>query len=174
MVTETNYHYYDFLDYDPEAGREELRKLANAFLCDYRTGYEISPEGVVLSLDPDLQGILDAQIIPFDKEHVDDKVNVAINKWRNRHLDISERKQAIREMADVFEWLKKSGDLANALASKDDSDLFNIANNFHIRHHSPNQSRTYDEGIWCSWMFHFYLATYHAAIRLLKKNENRN
>ena len=28
----------------------------------------------------------------------------------------------------------------------------------------------YDNKVWYSWMFHFYLATYHAVIRLLKKD----
>ena len=44
-------------------------------------------------------------------------------------------------------------------------------NNFSIRHHDPSQKRGYDENIWYSWIFHFYLATYHAVIRLLQKYE---
>ncbi|HRI04351.1 MAG TPA: hypothetical protein PLL77_11470 [Pyrinomonadaceae bacterium] len=164
------YNYYDFLDYDETIGKQEFRDLANSFLRDYREGYEISPDGSVLSSDPELEGILTAEIIPFDKVHVDDKVRLAIVKWRNRDLDLSQRKEAIRELADVFEWLKKSGDLGKVLGKKDESDLFNIANNFHIRHHNPAQASKYDEKIWCSWMIHFYLASYHAVIRLLIRN----
>ncbi len=166
-MSNEGYQYYDFIDYDEAQGKKEFRELANSFLCDYRDGYEISAEGRILSLDPELGGILSAEIIPYNKVKVDDKVRLAILKWRNRHLDLSQRKDAIRELADVFEWLKKSGDLGKVFSTKDDSDLFNIANNFHIRHHNPAQSSNYDERIWCSWMFHFYLASYHALVRLL-------
>jgi len=49
--------------------------------------------------------------------------------------------------------------------------IFDLANNFAIRHHNPTQKSNYDKTIWYSWMFHFYLATYHAVIRLLIKKE---
>jgi len=84
-------------------------------------------------------------------------------------LDSAERKSAVRELADVFEWLKKTARLEMALKKHDESVLFDIANNFHIRHHNPRQKNDYDQAIWHSWMFHFYLATYHAVIRLLLK-----
>jgi hypothetical protein len=86
-------------------------------------------------------------------------------------LSLSERKEAIRELADVFEWLKKTRDLGSVLDGKDESAIFDIANNFAIRHHNPKQKANYDRAIWYSWIFHFYLATYHAAIRLLVKKE---
>lgn len=118
-----------------------------------------------------LQYILDAEIVPFDEVNVDSKVRDAIKKWRNRHLDVAEKRKAIRELADVFEWLKKTKQLAQALDRKDESALFDIANNFGIRHHNPKQKSNYDQNIWYSWIFHFYLATYHAAVRSLIKQQ---
>ena len=119
-----------------------------------------------------LQEILDADIVPYDEANVDSKVRNAILKWRNRHLALSERREAIRELADVFEWLKKTKRLDIALNKKDEAAIFDIANNFAIRHHNPQQKRNYDEIIWYSWIFHFYLATYHAVVRILLKQEN--
>jgi hypothetical protein len=104
---------------------------------------------------------------------VDSKVRDAIVKWRNRHLSLDEKKTAIREMADVFEWLKKAKNLAGVLDKKDESVIFDLANNFAVRHHNPNQKINYDRAIWYSWIFHFYLATYHAAVRLLIKHEKK-
>jgi hypothetical protein len=121
-----------------------------------------------------LKSILDAEIEPYDEKNVDTKVREAIIKWRNRQHDMNERRQAIREMADVFEWLKKTKQLEKVLAQKDSAALFEIANTFSIRHHEPKQRKDYDETIWYSWMFHFYLATYHAVIRLLKKGKKRS
>ena len=175
MTSETGWNYYDYLDYDDETGQDEFRDKANAILFEYKTGFELTKAGTILAKGTDgLQHILNAEIVPFDEVNVDSKVRNAITKWRNRSLSMSEKKEAIRELADVFEWLKKTKYLSNVLDSKDESALFDLANNFGIRHHNPNQKTNYDQAIWYSWIFHFYLATYHASIRLLMKNEKAN
>jgi len=168
---ETNWNYYDYDAYDDDAGRADFRKRVNAFLADYKSGYELTQDGMVLARGIDgSQHILNAEIIPYDEENVDSKVRGAIIKWRNRHLSLAEKKEAIRELADVFEWLKKTKGLGTVLDGKDESAIFDIANNFAIRHHNPNQKSNYDRTIWYAWIFHFYMATYHAAVRLLVKN----
>jgi len=170
MTSETGFNYYDYENYDAIGGQTEFREKVNDFLCDYKSGFELTSDGIILALGTDgLQNILDADIEPYDEKNVDKRVRDAIQRWRNRHLDINERRQAIRELADVFEWLKKSKKLEKALNRKDEAALFDIANNFAIRHHDPKQKRDYDQPIWYSWIFHFYLATYHAVIRILKK-----
>lgn len=52
------------------------------------------------------------------------------------------------------------------LTKKDDALLFDMANNFGIRHFNEQQRGEYDT-IWLSWMFHFYLATIHAGTRFI-------
>jgi hypothetical protein len=173
MTTDSGWNYSDYTSYDEEAGEAEFRQKVNSFLGDYKGGFELSSEGFILAQGHgSLSHILDADIIPYDEEHVDSKVRHAIRKWRNRQLSSTEQKEAIREMADVFEWLKKTKRLADVLDSKDESALFDIANNFAVRHHNPQQKSNYDKAIWFSWIFHFYLATYHASIRLLKKRDD--
>ena len=51
----------------------------------------------------------------------------------------------------------------------DEGDLFNIVNNFGIRHHNDAQKTQYDKPIWYSWMFYYDLATIHAAVRLIER-----
>jgi hypothetical protein len=166
------YQFYGYDGFDGAAGREEFRSAANEILSDYKSGYELTKEGVVLALGADgLQQILNADIVPYDELHVDSKVRDAIRKWRNRDLSLTAKKEAIRELADVFEWLKKTKNLSAVLDHKDESAIFDLANNFSIRHHNPSQKTNYDPVIWYSWMFHFYLATYHASIHLLKRKE---
>ncbi len=175
MTTDSGYHYDDYGSYNDANGQLEFREEANRFLSDYKTGFELSVDGLILALGTDgLQQILETEIEPFDEINVDRKVRDAIQKWRNRNLNMNERRQAIRELADVFEWLRKSEKLGKVLNRKDEAALFDIANNFAIRHHDPNQKRDYDEAIWYSWIFHFYLATYHAVIRLLKRGASGN
>ena len=174
MTTDTGWNYMDYYDYDSEAGQEEFREKANSILSDYRAGFELTKDGSVLALGSrGLQYIVDAEIIPYDELNVDNKVRNAIAKWRNRHLSMSEKREAVRELADVFEWLKKTGRLQTVLDKKDESAIFDIANNFAIRHHDPRQKRNYDPAIWYSWMFHFYLASYHAIIRMLSKTKKK-
>lgn len=174
MTTDTGFNYCDYESYDKETGHEEYRSYVNVFLCRYRSGYELTKDGNILSLGTDgVQNILQADVPVLGEKNIDQKVQGAILKWRNRHLSIHERREAIRELADVFEWLKKSKMLKGVLYRKDESVLFEIANNFAIRHHNPKQHQNYDESIWYSWMFHFYLATYHAVARMIaKKNKD--
>jgi hypothetical protein len=175
MTSDTGYNYSDYDGYDEGAGQVEFRKEANAFLADYKSGFEITAEGKVLALGSDgLQHILDAKLVAYDEVNVDSKVRSAIIKWRNRHLSLDEKRAAIRDLADVFEWLKKTKNLEKILDRKDESAIFDIANNFAVRHHNPQQKTNYDQAIWYAWMFHFYLATYHAAIRLLIKHEQKS
>lgn len=172
MRTGSGWNYSDYDGYNDEAGKREFRNKANAFLAEYKTGFELTDEGNILAMGTDgLQQILEAEIIPYDEINVDSKVRNAITKWRNRHLALSEKKEAIRELADVFEWLKKTKMLSTVLDDKDDKALFELANKFSLRHHDPDQRTNYDRAIWYAWIFHFYLATYHAAIRLLIKKE---
>lgn len=172
MTSDSGYNYADYDSYNDDMGKEEFQEKANSFLCEYREGYELTKDGIVLALGTDgLQNIINAKIIPYDEENVDSKVRHAILKWRDRHSALSDKKAAIRDLADVFEWLKKTKRLHRVLDNKDDSAIFEIANNFSVRHHNPKQKTKYDKNIWYSWMFHFYLATYHATIRLLIKKE---
>jgi hypothetical protein len=172
MTSSSGWNYSDYDKYDEASGRAEFRSAANAILADWKSGYELGPEGNVQSLgEGGLQHILAADILPFDEANVDSKVRLAISKWKGRRRTIDDMKESVRLMADVFEFLKETNDLSSALDSSDASDLFNIANNFAIRHHNPKQKSNYDPFIWYSWIFHFYLATYHASIRIIYKKD---
>ncbi len=173
MISESGYNYWDYESYDKEAGKKEYRDYVNNFLLRYRDGYELTVAGQILSGGSHgVQNILAADLPIFGDKSIDLKVERAVLKWRNRQLSLDERREAIRELADVFEWLKTSRKLKEALNKKDELILFEIANKFAIRHHNPDQIQNYDKNIWYSWMFHFYLATYHAVVRMMAKQKN--
>jgi len=69
-------------------------------------------------------------------------------------------------LADILESLRPK--LKLVLTHKDEDDLFNIANNFGIRHKNERQKTDYDP-LWLSWMFYYYLATIHFVTRRLEK-----
>jgi hypothetical protein len=171
--SETGFWGWRYANYDEKAGKEEYRTSINHFLALYRDGYELTQEGQILSLGGHgVQDILSAELPVLGDNNIDLKVQNAILKWKNRGLSFEDRNAAIRDLADAFEWLKKSPKWKNVLNKKDESALFDIANNFKIRHNNPQQKRDYDKAIWYSWIFHFYLATFHAAARMLVKQSN--
>ena len=66
----------------------------------------------------------------------------------------------VRDLADVLEYIRKQ--VKVVLLKKDESELFDLANNFGIRHFNETQKLEYDRAVWLSWMFYHYPATIHA------------
>ncbi|WP_175768850.1 hypothetical protein [Burkholderia cenocepacia] len=168
-----NYHQYNqcgwhYSKFDPLDGREIFRQEMNEILTDYGHGFELSRDGEILTLAEDeFAPMLSAEIPHSDNENVRDRIEAAKVKYRRR--SISERKDAIRDLADVLEFLRL--EVKSVLNSKDEADLFQLANNFGIRHHRKDQKTDYDSSIWLSWMFYYYLATIHACLRLIEKSK---
>ena len=84
--------------------------------------------------------------------------------FRGRRSTVDDRRVAVRELADVLEYLRPT--IKQAMLSEDERALFELANNFAIRHNRRGQKRDYDWAVWLSWMFYVYLATIHATLRL--------
>ena len=56
--------------------------------------------------------------------------------------------------------------LIDALAKSDRSALFDIANNFHVRHQDAKQKRDYDD-FYLDWIFWLYLASIELTNRVI-------
>lgn len=171
--TERRYHDYANCGwhchrFDVEAGREEYRAKLNRVLRAYSTGFELSPSGEILgSIDSGMEPLLAAPIPSSDTQNIHSRVEAAIRKFRRHRSTLDERRDAIRDLADVLEFLRP--ELKKVLTASDESDLFNIVNNFGIRHHNQLQKVLYDKAIWYSWLFYYFLATIHAALRFIEK-----
>lgn len=159
------YHYEEFNDIE---GQKQFRELLNPILREYKDGFEISESGEILILsDNGLNNLFEADIPTNDKKNISNKINSAILKFRRHKSTLDDRREAIRELADVLEFLRPA--IKEHLNKKDENDLFNIANNFGIRHHNKDQQTEYDKAIWYSWIFYYYLATLHAVLRMTNK-----
>ena len=77
----------------------------------------------------------------------------------------------MRELADVLEFLRPQ--IKQSMMSADESALFNLANNFAIRHHKREQRGDYDKRIWLLWAFYVYLATIQAVTGLNERPGSR-
>lgn len=160
------YHYSEF---DKSAGQKKFREEINQVLEDYDQGYRLSDAGEIEELgESGLRPLLEAPLTQHDPANVEDRVRSAVQLFRRYHSSLQDRRAAVRELADVLEFLRPR--LKAVLTNKDEADLFNLANNFAIRHHNEDQKTHYDKDIWYRWMFYYYLATIHASLRLLEKS----
>lgn len=164
------WHYDAF---DGPKGRAEFRKAINDILIEYGPGYDLTPAGEIIVRAP--SGLVDLEHAPKppgDRDNVQMRVDQAISKFRRRGASFHERKDAVRDLADILEFLRPAA--KSVLLSRDEADLFELANNFGIRHHNQKQKTQYDKAIWYSWLFYHYLATIHAVTRLIDKSKAKS
>lgn len=158
------YHYSDF---DRREGRKEFRERINLPLKRYGQGWELADSGELLSLPPQGMSTLLAAPIPTSDPTTTQKVADATMKFRRHGSSLSDRQGAVRDLVDVLEWLRPQ--LKVTLLREDEQDLFNIANNFGIRHMNQKQKTQYDKAVWLSWMFYHYLNTINAFLHIIKR-----
>jgi hypothetical protein len=148
-------------------GQKHFREQINEMLGHYARRFELSRDGEILEkAAAGFEPIFDAAV-PSTDGNVKTRIDEAVLLYRRRGSTVPDRRRAVRELADVLEYLRNK--VSSVLTEKDEKDLFNIANNFGIRHHNDKQKTKYDAAIWLSWMFYFYLATIHALLRRMQK-----
>lgn len=157
------WHYSAF---DKVKGQAQLRKLINPALARYEQPLQMTPAGEIIVLAPEeFRPLLDAPVpAGDDADLVTTRVEEAKRIFRSRASRKADRRQAVRELADVLEVLRP--EIKEEMLSKDEGALFHIANGFAVRHNNREQRRDYDDAIWLSWAFYVYLATIHAVLRL--------
>lgn len=98
---------------------------------------------------------------------LDYKVSVA-EGYRRLSLQ-HDQLDALRSLAGLMEALRSR--LTGAFAHKDESDLFEVANRFNIRHAGGKQQGNYDRSIFLPWIFYSHVAAIHAAFRLIQRSD---
>lgn len=149
--------------FNKAAGQAEFRERINVVLEHYKNPFELSPTGEVLHKPEAGFEPIFAADVPTKDANIVSRVNAAILRYRRHGSTVDDRRQAVRDLADVLEYLRPK--VKSLLTSADEKDLFNLANNFGIRHHNNQQKTGYDGSLWLSWMFYFYLATIHVLLR---------
>ena len=135
----------------------------------YVEKYELSEKGEIFSQPEEgFEKIFEADI-PSRNKDIRDRVNSAISQFRRHGSTLDDRRQSVRDLADVLEYLRPKA--KTILTKQDEQDLFNIANNFGVRHHNDKQKTNYDKALWLSWMFYYFLATIHVILRKIENVE---
>lgn len=155
--------------YDKAKGQATYRQDINAILKDYKSGYQLSETGQIVEIPPSgLEEVIaePEQISTTEPENVDQRVKSAIAKYSRYGATTEDKKDAVRTLADVLEFLKREN---VRMPGQDDSDLFRIVNGFDIRHHNREQQGQYDKEVWYKWMFYTFLSSIYAMLKLKAK-----
>ncbi|MDP5226544.1 MULTISPECIES: hypothetical protein [Arthrobacter] len=160
------WHYRKF---DAEQGRSEYRGRVNEILSRVEDGFELTAGGQIMRLAPEgLEPLLleDARNLGESNQ---DHVRSAIHKFRSRASSSTQRRDAVRDLADVLENIRP--DVKEYLFSEDERALFEIANKFWIRHNKPGERREYDHEAWWTWLFYLYLDSISLVDHLKEKSD---
>lgn len=153
------WHYGSGAQFDDAAGRDEWRAKVNPILKHYEAGYQLSEDGEIVHLAPDgLSPLLSAQLPSKTTVADRDKIVAAVRIFQLGRSSRADRKQAIRELIDVLEFHRR--EVKEHLLRNDEKALFDIANNYAIRHYNEFQKDDYDENF-ITWLFYHFLATVH-------------
>ena len=161
------WHYQEF---EASPAQEFLRDRFNVILSNYGEGYVLSEEGEIEHRAPEgLATLLGADPRTNDEE-MEERIRAAVTAWRSRGRTQDSMRDAVRNLFDVLERLRPQ--VKENLLQGDERDLFNIANNFAIRHYNEKQKVDYEGPTWLSWMFYVNLATIHLITRILRRQAN--
>lgn len=148
--------------FDINAARQEWRNKVNSVLKFYQGGFHISENGEIVRNAPTgMETLIATPLAPDTADTHQAKVTNAVRTFHLGRSTREQRKQAVRDIIDVLEFHRDA--VREHLSKKDEADLFNIANNFSLRHHRADQRDDYDDA-WLRWMFYVYLATVHLVL----------
>jgi hypothetical protein len=156
-------------EFDQESAKREYVLLVNRGLRRYSIGWEMRADLSIVELPPVGLGQLVRAKIPnaIDADSRD-RITSAIEKYQRRGASRSDRKDAVRDLGDVLELYRNE---TKSILGKTEGDLFNVLNNFGIRHHNANQKVDYD-AIFLAAQFYHFLNMIHVLAHILKRQQN--
>lgn len=157
----TRSHYHDWSNCGTHAeefshvdGLREYRDMINKKLALYGDGWELRADLSMAELPPNgLAALVNAELPSSIDEQSRQRVDDAIEKYRRRGSTAGDRRDAVRDLGDVLELYRKK---AEPILGATESDLFNILNNFGLRHNNAKQKTDYDP-IFLSGVFYHCL-----------------
>ena len=160
-----NWHYGDF---SRQLGQRVYRFEVNQILTFADVPYRLAESGedagtIVTTGGDDLAPLLEWGAAQQGIEA--GEVCHSVSLFRSRGATPEEKRSAVVSLARVLEQHRR---LLKTELRRDEADLFNIANNFDIRHSRDGQQGDYDP-VFLDWVFWWYLATIELLNRLLER-----
>lgn len=159
---------WHFSHFNNEEGQRDYRRTVNRLLERYEGGFDLSNIGrVERRLPLQVAELMASPLVGVSPEEI--HIAEAVRKYQSRvGLD---RRDAVRDLADVLESMRSL--VREHMFTRDQQALFQIANQFWIRHNDPDQRRDYDHDAWWDWLFHLYLSSIRLVQRLTSDSTQR-
>ncbi|MGW4817168.1 hypothetical protein ACWEPB_36750 [Kitasatospora cineracea] len=157
--------HYD--GYSAERGLQVYRWRVNQILSQSALGLSLTEHGRLEMVAPSAVEDLVAAVRAAENVHDADDMELehALSQFRARGASEMDRRQAVIALAGVLE--RRRGLVKEHLLSKDEGSLFQIANQFGIRHQDAKQQKEYDAELYLEWIFYWYVATINLTNRIV-------
>lgn len=156
--------------FDIESGRVLYRWRMNKILArsdlDLRLAEEGDDAGRLVAETNDARTELVQSVAAREDGEPADQVRHALALFRQRGADRNQKRSAVAALALVLEE-RRHDVLVDSLAKTDRGALFDIANNFHVRHQDTKQKRDYED-FYLDWIFWVYLASVELTNRVIE------
>jgi len=152
---------------------------AGQAVCRWRVNEAFDQHGVELQLSDSgedrgrlVQSYSDPrrELVEQVRQEAPSGVDHAIALYRRRGASVDDKRSACIALARILESRRQL--LKSELLSKDEGALFQIANQFSIRHQNADQRSDYDEA-YLDWLFWWYLGTVELTNRLIARDAAR-
>jgi hypothetical protein len=155
--------------YSATSGRAVYRWRMNRILAGAGFGLRLADQGedtgrITQVLPSGLDEL--AQRMAAPESGPEPEVVHAVALFRQREASRQDRRSAVVALARVLE--QRRSLLKEHLFRKDEGALFQIANEFDVRHNDKKQFRDYDDAF-LGWIFYWYLATIELTARLIER-----
>jgi hypothetical protein len=170
-----SYHSYSdcgwhHSDFSRQSGRSVYAWQINRLLDRSNLGIRLATEGEdagrLIELTDDARSDLVQRMAERQDKATGDRVRHAIALFRNRSATEHDKRSAGLALALVLE--ERRALLKKELLSKDEGALFQLANEFAVRHQDGKQHGDYDP-VFRDWIFWWYLATIELTDRLIER-----
>ena len=158
--------------------QEEFATLINNLLKRYKNGYYLDEkQGFIMEQSNEaVNALLQTDIPKTINEGVMKQLQTAVKMFYRFNSNEESKKKAINILADILEPLRE--DLKVLLnneyeVNKNSHDklIFEVVNQFNIRHNNQKQLTEYSREIWYDWMMQYYTSVIITYYRL-KENKS--
>lgn len=157
-------------DFDIQMGRDIYFWTVNRLLGRASLGLRLATSGEDRGRLVEAQGDARDDLVGATIEGADEEmrspIEHAISLFRRRGATTEDKRSACTTLAGVLEFRRSM--LKEELFRRDEGALFQIANEFDVRHRSESQKGEYDP-VFLDWIFWWYLGTIELTDRILAR-----
>jgi len=183
-LLEILYHHIGYYDFQKgklikEEPQREFATHTNNLLKWYKNGYFLEERHGFIMKEPNeaLKELLQSEVPNSVGDEVLEQLRTAIRMYYRFDSNLDQKRNAIETLAHILEPIRyKLKDLLNSeyFINKDNHDklIFDILNNFQIRHNREKQYTEYSKPIWYDWMMQYYSSVIITYYRLIQEHQD--